>query len=85
MALVMQLLEPSFPPDLALSSLDPGLWNLLSEEAFPPGFGVSMEHLPRAGDHRDIMDTAGQGTLLPGTRTRPQDLASQVLAICLGL
>ena len=42
---------------------DSGIW---SEVAFPPGFGVSMEHLPRAGDHRDIMDTTGQGTLLPG-------------------
>lgn len=37
----------------------PGLWNLLSAAAFPPGFGVSTEHRPRAEDHRGVMDTAG--------------------------
>lgn len=82
MVLVMQLLEPSFPPDLALCSPGPGLWNLLHAVVFPTGFGVSMEHMPRAGDHRGAIDTAGRGTLQSGAGTRPFDLAFRARAVC---
>lgn len=50
LVLVMQLLEPSFPADLALCCLGPGLWNLLSEATFPLGFGAPRKHMPGAGE-----------------------------------
>lgn len=41
-----------------------------------------MEHMPRAGDHRGAIDTAGRGTLQSGAGTRPFDLAFRARAVC---